>query len=113
MPANIGDAASARDELTKFTRNFPTAPVTKDLLKALGSVDLYRSVEIWHGISGPWVNDPGPASEKVAQQRLEEARGFLRDYPASPDVPRATAYADYLQRGRRRHGGAEHLADDP
>jgi len=97
LPADITDATLARDKLTEFTSKFPTAPVTKDILKALGSVDLYKSVEIWHLTSGPWVTDPSPASDKVAQQRLDQIRGFLRDFPGSPDAPRANAYADYLQ----------------
>jgi hypothetical protein len=97
LPNNIGDAATAREALSDFASKFPSAPMTKDILKALSSVDLYKSVEEWHKTCGPWVTDPSPTSDKIAQQRLELARGFLHDYPGSPDAPRASAYADYLQ----------------
>lgn len=97
LAANAATAASAAEALRDFAKRFPNIPSSRDFLRAAARSELNASVEAWHVLSVPWAADPAPADEKAVTQRLETLRGYVREHPASPFVPRANAYASYLE----------------
>ena len=72
---------------------------------------IWEAAIAWSRQAREWSEDEKPLDPEAARRRLEYCRGYLKQFPMSPDAVEVGNYINYLEAISRRTGGEGNLRD--